>query len=360
MTSTSILSVRAITKRYDGAPLLRGVSLEAGQGEVVCLVGPSGCGKSTLLRIIAGIERQEEGEIWFDGARIDDTPAHTRGFGLMFQDGALFPHLSAVDNIAFGLRMRGVDDRASRKRASELLALVGLPGLEARKVYTLSGGERQRVALARTLAPEPRLLMLDEPLSALDRELHDRLMDELGQILARAGRGVTTLYVTHDQQEAFALGDRIVVMRDGLVAQSGAPDEVYRHPASVDVARFLGFTNLIEAHIVGRSEQGVLVRSALGDIQLASRAGAPEGTNGTLLIRPEAARAGAQDGGWVINGMVKERSFRGAQTRLAMTPDHAPELTLTFVLPGPAPAAGQTVALTLSPADCALIPGPTR
>ncbi|HQY25252.1 MAG TPA: ABC transporter ATP-binding protein [Thermoflexales bacterium] len=355
-----MLSIRAITKDYDGAPLLRGVSLEAAAGEVLCLLGPSGCGKSTLLRIVAGIETQESGEVWFDGSRIDGTPAHARDFGMMFQDGALFPHLSAADNIGFGLRMRGETPAMRRARTDELLALVGLSGFGPRKVYTLSGGERQRIALARTLAPEPRLLMLDEPLSALDRELHDRLLDELGQILARAGRGVTTLYVTHDQQEAFALADRIIVMREGLVAQAGTPDEIYRAPASADVARFLGFSNLLEAKVLSREADSIVARTALGDVRLAARPDLSADMPVMLLIRPEAARIGPQPGGWVVDGVVGERSFRGAQTRLQVTPARAPEMTLTLVVSGPAPAAGQPVTLTIAPSDCSLIPGPAR
>ncbi len=355
-----MLSVRAITKDYDGAPLLRGVSLDAAAGEVVCLLGPSGCGKSTLLRIIAGIETQESGEVLFDGARIDGVPAHARGFGMMFQDGALFPHLSAADNIGFGLRMRGESPARRRARTDELLALVGLPGFGPRKVYTLSGGERQRIALARTLAPEPRLLMLDEPLSALDRELHDRLLDELGQILARAGRGVTTLYVTHDQQEAFALADRIIVMRDGLVAQAGTPDEIYRAPASADVARFLGFINLLEASVLSREADSVVARTALGEVDLAIGASLNPDEPVTLLIRPEAARIGALSGGWRVDGRVVERSFRGAQTRLLVSPARAPGIVLTLVVSGPAPAAGQPITLTIAPADCSLIQAPAR
>lgn len=356
-----MLSVRGITKVYDGAPLLRGVTLEAGRGEIVCLLGPSGCGKSTLLRIIAGIETQEAGEVWFDGQRLDGVPPHARGFGLMFQDGALFPHLSAADNIAFGPRMRGEPAAVARARASELLEMVGLPGFGKRKVYTLSGGERQRVALARALAPEPRLLMLDEPLSALDRELHDRLLDELAQILARAGHGVTTLYVTHDQQEAFAVADRIVVMRDGGVAQDGAPDVVYRQPASAEVARFLGFSNLLEAELVPAGEGQVEARTRIGALTLAK----PEGAAGraTLLLRPEAARLAAGEappGALNVSGVVVERSFRGAQTRLVTRPSLAPDVALIFTLPGPAPAAGQQVTLVISPADCALIPARAR
>lgn len=354
-----ILRLKAITKAYDGAPLLRGLTLDVQAGEVVCLLGPSGCGKSTLLRIIAGIEQQEAGEVWFDGQRLDGQPAHARNFGLMFQDGALFPHLSVIDNIAFGLRMRGAPAGEALPRARALLAQVGLAGFEQRKTFTLSGGERQRVALARTLAPGPRLLMLDEPLSALDRELHDRLLEELGELLARARGATTTLYVTHDQQEAFALADRIVVMRAGAIAQVGTPDDVYRRPASADVARFLGFENLIAVTALEPGPgDATTVRTAIGSVALPV-SGDRRAPNVVLLIRPEAGHlvdgeAAATPG--VLRGQVVERSFRGAQTRLLVRPEAAPQHTLAFLVSGRAPAAGQAVALRLDADALAVIP----
>ena len=246
-----LLQVSHIHKSFDGAPLLRDVSFDVAPSEIVCLLGPSGCGKTTLLNIIAGLEQAESGQVLVEGQDISGVPVHRRGFGLMFQDLALFPHKNVRDNVAFGLRMAGLAPQAIDARVSEVLELVGLAGFEQRDVNQLSGGEQQRVALARSLAPRPRLLMLDEPLSSLDRTLRERLMNELRDILTRVGQ--TAIYVTHDQQEAFALADRVVILNAGRVAQIGTPQEVYRAPADAFVARFLGLTNLIRGW---RSEGG--------------------------------------------------------------------------------------------------------
>ncbi|MFN8566897.1 MAG: ABC transporter ATP-binding protein [Kouleothrix sp.] len=232
--------MRNLYKSYGGAPALRGVSLALAPGSIVGLLGPSGCGKTTLLRLIAGLEQADSGSIAFDGRPIDDLPTHLRGFGLMFQDYALFPHHDVAGNVAFGLRMHNLPRAQITARVAEMLDLVGLAGYARRRVYELSGGERQRVALARSLAPSPRLLMLDEPLGALDRALRERLLDELRSILKRVG--VTSVYVTHDQAEAFAVADWLVLMRAGQVAQQGLPEQVYRQPASQFVA-LPGHTN---------------------------------------------------------------------------------------------------------------------
>ncbi len=245
-----MLEVRGLTVAYEGAdhPALDGLDLDVGAGEVVAVVGPSGCGKSTLLRAVAGLVPIEEGTIALDGHDLAGVPTHQRGVGLMFQDYALFPHRDVGDNVAFGLRMRGVPRREREQRVAELLELVGLPGAERRSVAALSGGERQRVALARALAPRPGLLMLDEPLGALDRALRDRLVLELGELFAAIG--VAVLYVTHDQGEALGLAHRVVVMDRGRIAQQGSPADVWARPASVFVARFLGLTNLFDVPVV--------------------------------------------------------------------------------------------------------------
>ena len=201
------------------------MSFDVASSEIVCLLGPSGCGKTTLLNIIAGLEQPESGQVLVEGQDIAGTPVHRRGFGLMFQDLALFPHKNVRDNVAFGLRMANLAPQAIDLRVREVLELVGLAGFEQRDVNQLSGGEQQRVALARSLAPRPRLLMLDEPLSSLDRALRERLMNELRDILTRVGQ--TAIYVTHDQQEAFALADRVVILNAGRVAQIGTPQQVY-------------------------------------------------------------------------------------------------------------------------------------
>ncbi len=239
----TLLRVASISKSFSGTTVLHDVSFHADEGEIVSLLGPSGCGKTTLLRIVAGLETADSGQVTFDGRVMDGVPVHHRGFGLMFQDYALFPHQDVVANVAFGLRMQGLPRAQVEARVVEMLDLVGLAGYEGRRVYDLSGGEQQRVALARSLAPGPRLLMLDEPLGSLDRALREELMNELRSILN--GVGLTAVYVTHDQQEAFAVADRVIIMHRGHIVQQGAPQAVYSQPASPWVARFLGLGNLI-------------------------------------------------------------------------------------------------------------------
>jgi len=234
-----VLTVRGMEVRYGATVAVAGVDLDITDGEVVCVLGPSGCGKSSLLRAVAGLEPLTAGAVAWDGADLANVPPHRRNLGLMFQDHALFPHRDVLGNVAFGLRMQRVAGARIDARAREVLALVGLTGYEHRRVSSLSGGEQQRVALARALAPAPRLLMLDEPLGSLDRGLRDRLVLELRDLFVRLG--VTALFVTHDHDEAFAVADRVAVMRAGRIEQMGGPEEVWRNPATEFVARFLGY-----------------------------------------------------------------------------------------------------------------------
>lgn len=237
-----MLRLDDVSVSYDGTPAVVGAGLEVPDGSVVAVLGPSGCGKSTLLRAIAGLERPTGGRISWDGADLVGVPTHRRGFALMFQDGQLFPHLTVARNVGYALRLRKVRD--VHDRVARLLALVGLEGYDARLPATLSGGERQRVALARSLAAEPRLLLLDEPLSALDAGLRERLGADLHDILRAAG--TTTLVVTHDQEEAFALADRLVVMRAGRIVQQGDIADVWAAPADAATALFLGYARVLE------------------------------------------------------------------------------------------------------------------
>jgi thiamine transport system ATP-binding protein len=238
------LEVLDLTVRFDDVAAVDSVDLTVPAGSVTAVLGPSGSGKSTLLRAVAGLERPTTGTIRYDGHDLARVPTHKRGFALMFQDGQLFSHQSVGRNVGYSLRLRRRTGADTTTRVAELLDLVGLAGYEDRMPATLSGGERQRVALARSLAVEPRMLLLDEPLSALDRGLRERLAGDLHDILRRAG--TTALLVTHDQEEAFAVADRMAVMRDGRVVQAGTVADVWRAPADAWTARFLGYASVVE------------------------------------------------------------------------------------------------------------------
>lgn len=300
------ISIQNIHKSFDKACALCGVTFDIHAGEIVALLGPSGCGKSTLLDIIAGLQAPDQGEVRWQGKSLGNTPAHQRNFGLMFQDYALFPHKNVFENVAFGLQMAKAAPNEIQTRVNELLALTGLIDYAHRNITTLSGGEQQRAALARSLAPAPRLLMLDEPLGSLDRALREQLLDELKHILRQARQ--TTLYVTHDQDEAFALADRVIIMQRGQVAQIGKPETIYRQPDSPFVAQFLGFENLY----AGRAQGGV-IQTELGEFP------APGQVEGqvTLLIRSDGFKIGAS-GPHQLRGRVAGRSFRGSICRLEL------------------------------------------
>ena len=272
------LGIINLHKSFGKNLALQGISFEIEHGEIVAVLGPSGCGKSTLLGIIAGLESPDQGDITWDGESLKSIPSYQRGFSLMFQDYALFPHMNVHANISFGLRMSGLSQDEARSRVHAMLDLVRLPGFELRDVNTLSGGEAQRVALARALAPKPRLLMLDEPLGSLDRTLRDQLVLELRTILHQLRQ--TTLYVTHDQEEAFTLADRVVVMQTGRVEQIGTPQEIYDCPGSEFVARFLGLDNLLLAQIQ-RQESQIIAETPLGRFALSAEL---EPGQATLLL----------------------------------------------------------------------------
>ena len=302
-----MLSIERVTVAYPGATALavETIDLAVAEGEVVALLGPSGCGKSTLLRVVAGLVRPSAGRVVLDGRDVASVPTHQRGIGLMFQDYALFPHRTVGGNVEFGLRMRGDGAEARDRRVAEVLELVGLSGYGERAVSTLSGGERQRVALARALAPAPRLLMLDEPLGALDRTLRDELLVELSTLFAELA--LTVIYVTHDQGEALAVADRVVIMHDGAIARQGAPRELWQSPGSAFVARFLGFTNLVDVEVIdGR------VAAPWGEVEFVSATGVRvEDGPMVLLVRPDAIRlVGAGDDG-VVPATVRSVVFRG-------------------------------------------------
>ena len=338
-----LLEVQDVRKSYPDGWTLSDVAFTIEEGENACLLGPSGCGKTTLLRLIAGLETPDSGRVLANGQDVTRVPPHLRGFGFMFQEYALFPHKTVWGNVAFGLQMQGAGQDVAG-RVAEVLKLVGLAGFEQRDVNQLSGGERQRVALARSLAPRPALLMLDEPLGALDRAMRERLMEELPRILRQAG--TTAITVTHDQEEAFAIADRIVLMRAGRVVQVGAPEEVYWQPASGWAARFLGLTNLLHARVLRPG----LVETTIGPLQVKGIDSGPwdAGFEMQLLIRPEAARLDGT-GPNPLHGVVVGRSFRGEYYRLGVSHASGVELTFNFPTGATLPALGETIGLSLNP-----------
>jgi len=358
------LVLTGLYKSFGTTQALRGVSLEVARDEIVALLGPSGCGKSTLLAIIAGLETPDAGEVSWGSDSLRGVPPHQRGFGLMFQDYLLFPHKNVYENVAFGLRMLKWPKERARQRVREVLTLVGLPDYGKRDVSTLSGGEQQRVALARSLGPQPRLLMLDEPLGSLDRALRERLLLDLRAILRRAGQTAersasqSALYVTHDQEEAFALADRVAVMNRGQIVRVGTPQEIYRDPRSEFVARFLGMGNVVEGVVrEGRLET---VIGAFGADQLEGwKDGRMENGETSfhpsvlpvlpVLIRPDAMHLDGR-GSCQVNGIVRERLFRGSLCRVVIETGGT-ALTFEFQSDAPVPGTGETLGLSFDPRE---------
>ncbi len=316
MTKT-ILSLQQISKDYEGNPLLCGIDLDLRADETLCLLGPSGSGKSTLLRIIAGLEQAQGGSIYWAGQDIGKIPVEKRNFGLMFQDYALFPHMNVAQNIAFGPSMKKWTKEEIEKRVSETLKMVHLDGFAQRRVVDLSGGEKQRVALARAVAPKPDLLMLDEPLGALDKALRDELGQELLTILKELQ--IPTIYVTHDQEEAFTVGDSVAVLNFGKVLQRGTPEQIYHHPSSLWLAHFIGFSNQSEGCV--ENDKLRIVSTAIGKFQLEQKDEylLPAGQKGMLIFKPVHIHIG--NGAQTINcfqARVLDSHFRGGDYRLAV------------------------------------------
>jgi thiamine transport system ATP-binding protein len=331
------LRVSSLTVHYGALAAVSEVDLRVADGEVLALLGPSGCGKSTLLRAVAGLE-PADGQVCWDEVDLAGVPVHRRGFGLVFQDGQLFPHRDVAGNVAFGLRVRRVRERPAR--VAELLELVGLAGYERRRVTELSGGEQQRVALARALAPSPRLLLLDEPLSALDRALREQLAMDLARVLRTTG--ATALVVTHDHDEAFTLADRVAVMRAGRIVQAGEPSEVWRRPVDEETASFLGCGLVIPATV-----SGGVARCELGAVALPW---APDGV-ARLGLRPTALHP-AEDG---VAGEVLHRVHRRDHARLQVR--LADERVVDAVAGvAEAPEVGATVRLAMDADGVALLP----
>jgi ABC-type Fe3+/spermidine/putrescine transport system ATPase subunit len=331
-----MLELLDIHKTYEGKPLLNGVSFTVETGETLCLLGASGSGKSTLLRIIAGLEKPESGQVMWKGQSLASVRAHQRNFGLVFQDYALFPHLTVAENVAFGLKMRNLPGEEIKLRVTGSLEQVNLGSFASRSVTELSGGEQQRVALARALATRPRLLMFDEPLGALDRALRDHLLEELRGILHESD--IPAIYVTHDQEEAFAIADRIALLHDGQIVQIGAPAEVFASPASGWVANFLGLGNVFEGKLLA----GGHVETKLGMVEVNCETDAGTGETVAVLVRPELVQI--ENNGTGLKGRVADVLFQKNGYRVTL------DNGLYFYTPTP-PEIGEMLGFTME-AEC--------
>ncbi|GLQ08410.1 polyamine-transporting ATPase [Devosia yakushimensis] len=308
------LSVQNVTKSFGSNRVVKGISFGFGKGEFISLLGPSGCGKTTILRMIAGFENPTSGTISIDGQDITHLKPNQRQLGMVFQAYALFPNLNVGDNIAFGLKISGMPAEQRRARVDEMLKLIGLSGFEKRYPYEMSGGQQQRVALARAIAPRPRMLLLDEPLSALDAKIRVSLREEIRAI--QIDLGITTVFVTHDQEEALSISDRIVVMNAGNIEQLGAPHEIYNKPATRFVATFVGQLNTIEAKIVDVAAKTVAIDGQTVHVsQLPANATA--GANSLVTLRPEVLSVGAREGNDItLAGTIADVTFLGSVIRL--------------------------------------------
>ena len=335
----SLIELHDLKKEFDGTPVLRGISLDIKSREFVTLLGPSGCGKTTTLRIIGGFEQPDSGDVLFDGRRLNDVPPYRREINTVFQRYALFPHLNVAENIAFGLHIKKMNPAEIKLKTREMLSLVGLSGFEARDVTSLSGGQQQRVAIARALVCEPRVLLLDEPLGALDLKLRKDMQIELKRIQQRTG--ITFIYVTHDQEEALTMSDRIVVMNHGVIQQVGSPTDIYNEPENAFVADFIGESNIID---------GVMLEDR--KVEFCDRefecvdSGFGHNTPVDVVIRPEDLRL-VYAGDGLLQGVVESIVFKGVHYEMMVRTEH-----FTFTVHSTmAEPVGKTVGLTVIPFD---------
>ncbi len=315
--------ISGLTKKFGEVPAVRGISLAVRAGEFLSMLGSSGSGKSTVLRLIAGLEEPQSGQVLIDGRDTTGLPPEARGIGMVFQDYALFPHMTVWQNVAFPLRMRRLPTAEIAAKVSDIMKLAGIEGLSARRPSQISGGQQQRVALARALVFDPKLLLLDEPLSALDKNLRDYMKGELKALHRRVG--VTIIYVTHDQSEALALSDRVAVMRNGNIVDVDSPDRLYRLPSSRYIASFIGDANLIDGEVVRVDDGTVTVSSSFGHWRLPhdrvrTHGELAAGTPVTIVVRPEnvAMKPAAGSGSLAVVCEITEALYNGSHTLYAL------------------------------------------
>jgi ABC-type Fe3+/spermidine/putrescine transport system ATPase subunit len=339
------VTLEALTRRFGDQVAVDRVSLTLGRGEIVALLGPSGSGKTTTLRLLAGFEMPDAGRVLVEGADVTRLAPAARRFGMVFQHYALFPHLDVGENVAFGLESLGVSGQELDRRVTQALALVDLVGFERRRIPHLSGGQQQRVAVARALAPEPRVLLLDEPLSNLDPTLRERTRRELRDVIRRVG--ITTVLVTHEQEEAFDLGDRVAVLRNGRLEQVGTPDELYAAPATPFVARFVGRASELRGRILGRTAEGVRleVEGCVWTVPAGGDAHPAPDSVVEILLRPEALWLAPADAGGLAATVV-ERRFAGANALYLVRSETGTVLEVSG--PSGAATAGDRVSLVPS------------
>jgi spermidine/putrescine ABC transporter ATP-binding subunit len=323
-----------VTKRFGEITALDEISLLVRRGELMTLLGPSGCGKTTLLSLVAGFLTPDRGEIAIDGRQVTDLPTHRREIGIMFQNYALFPHMSVAANVGYGLKMRRTPKHEITRRVADALALVKLAGLEDRRPRQLSGGQQQRVALARALVIRPKVLLLDEPFSALDRNLRASMQVEIKEIQRKLG--VTTIFVTHDQSEALSLSDRIAVIAEGRIRQLGTPDEIYRRPIDRFVASFVGDVNVLSARLERSDGATAIVALGLVQVPVPARTlrGAVPGEAVDLFVRPEGLRVAEPDASVAAHGVVAAQVYQGGHVDLYVDAPEAASGRVLLRLPG--------------------------
>lgn len=354
----SAVELKAVEKHFAGGVIaVDAIDLDVPEGAFVTLLGPSGCGKTTTLRMVAGLEHPTSGEIRIKGKRVNETPIHKRNLGMVFQNYALFPHKSIFDNVAFGLKYRGVEKADIATRVRRALDIVRLPNVEQRFPTQLSGGQQQRIALARALVIEPDVLLLDEPLSALDANLREEMRGEIKAIQRRIG--VTALFVTHDQGEALAMSDLVVVMNKGKIEQRGAPAEVYEHPRSEFVANFLGNANFLPAIVVAVAGSGISVALADGSQLAVADAARPvqAGEKVNVVVRAEKIEldGGGASHASTLKGTISAVDYLGSTARYDVTLAGGEKVTTLATIRDGARRVGDVVSLSIAPEHCRIL-----
>ena len=355
-----IVQFKGVLKRFGSVVAVEKMDFDIEEGSLVTLLGPSGCGKTTLLRMVAGLEEPTEGDIFIKGVRINDTPIHKRNLGMIFQNYALFPHKTIFDNVAFGLKYRDVSKADIKEKVTRALEMVRLPGVENRMPSQLSGGQQQRIAMARAIIIEPDVLLMDEPLSALDENLREEMrreVDNLQQIL-----GVTTIFVTHDQREALSMSDKILVMKDGRKQQEGGPEAVYNEPVNHFVADFLGHSNFIKGQVVDIDDRHVNVKIETGDVLLAENKGDfSKNDQVEIIVRAQRFDAFPRDEFEPVEGMnhfqgrIKDRSYMGGEVSYFIELGADREIHVISMMRTRIYDVGEEVSVQVSPHHCHLI-----